>query len=99
MVTMQCPFLQLLDCGMTIGDKIYTNGNEDINHVEGQEEFGAQQSLQGQNLHSKGHVVSNELVIKHLRLKKKTQPLGLLWYPCLVSGLPRVCGSKYKGLQ
>lgn len=70
MLATRCPFLELLDCGMTIDDKFYTNGNEDINHVEGQEEFGAQQSLLGQNLHSKEHVVTNELVIKHLRLKK-----------------------------
>ena len=84
MVATQCPFLQLLDCGMTIDDKIYTNGNEDINHVEGQEEFGAQQSLQGQNLHSKGHVVSNELVIKHLRLKKLSAfRVALVSMPCI----------------
>lgn len=70
MVAMQLPFLQLLDCGMTISDKCYSNGNEDINHVEEQAEFRAWQSLQKQNLHSKEHTVTNELVLKHLRLKK-----------------------------
>eukprot|EP01018_Ginkgo_biloba_P003831 Gb_31219 [translate_table: standard] len=69
-VASQLPFLQLLDCGMTMRHKCCDNGNGDSNSVQIHEESGTVQSLQGKNLSSNEHRVSNELVIRHMKLKK-----------------------------
>ncbi|KAH9318353.1 hypothetical protein KI387_020122, partial [Taxus chinensis] len=64
MVATQLPFLELLDCGMTIDYKCHTNGNEATSLVRLEQQGGNSLSK------LKANTISNRLVIKHSRLKK-----------------------------